>query len=615
MGNPRKRHAETNGEQEMTLIGYWPLNEDSGNTAYDASGNDNNGTINGDVNQATSSLLGQKSYFFGGTDSYIDIGNFGYTINSSGTPYSVSAWFKIPDSPSSQNVIFSLDDSGGGQMIRAYVTSSNNLTIIQWDGSNTNPVTYSGINTGQWYFVTGVWDDTNLTLYVNGEKIGTSSPSGVGTSTEYMLIGANDPGSIGGYFNGSISEVRLYNRALTSSEIQYLYEVSQRGRYVSSKKKIQNIIDLAVNSPVSGQVVSGTTSIDIEASSSAGSISSIEAEANSNTIGTGSSSPISFNWDTTTATGGSNVVEVIASDDSNNSRTEDISVIVDNSPPSVSFDNLSDGEVVSNNLKIEGSASDTESSVKNMALELNGNTLETSNKSNLSYRLETRDYSNGSYTLELTAEDGANNTKKSSINITIDNSETSSMVLDDFEDGSVSDWDVTDVDNIGTWSAVQDNSMQGSYLGRSSANGSQNDTNLQAEKTISDTSNYRQNIEFTCKVSNDTMDDGIDKARVEIIEPGGGAWGFIRWIQNNGSLKAWAGDSHNLLDSWSEGTSYHIEILYNGDGTWDIYVDGTYQGTATGISGDGFIGVMVENGIYSSGGSRTMEIDYIRMWD
>jgi hypothetical protein len=602
----------------MTLIGYWLLDEDSGSTAYDASGNGNNGSLNGGITQGEPGILGRSAYSFDGSDDAVTISD-SQILKLTGS-LTISMWVN-PNNLGAQREN-PIHKAYGGEFSFVFEDTNDDpagtlSTYFGSAGGNGSPYAHNQwtdvASDNTWTHLCWVRDNNaqEVKLYKNGTRW---SKNKIQTEWETTSASNNDMQIGSGYtntFDGSISEVRLYNRALTSSEIQYLYEVSQRGRYVSSKKKIQNIIDLGVNSPVSGQVVSGTTSIDIQASSSAGSISSIEADVNSNNIGTASSSPASFSWDTTTASGGANNLTATASDDADNSRTEDVSVIVDNTPPSVSFSNPSDGATVSDTVTVEGNSSDNESSVKRMELQIDSSTLTTSNSNTLSYSLDTTNYSDGDHTLNLDASDKGDNTGNSNITITISNRVDTSVVLDDFEDGDTNGWSITDGDNIGTWSAVQDSSMEGSYLARASVNGSENDTNFEASKTISN--DYRKNIEFYCAVSNDTNDD-FDTSRVEIIDHEGNSWGYIEWEQNGGTLRADADGDYELLSSWSEGTVYHIELQANGDGTWDIYVDGTYQNTAPGFSSTGFTGVTLENGVYGSGGSRDMDLDYIRLW-
>jgi hypothetical protein len=480
----------------MTLIGYWPLNEDSGNTAYDASGNGNNGSLSGSINQGTPGTLGTTAYSFDGSDDAVTVTD-SPELNLTDS-LTISMWIN-PNNLSAQRENPIHKAYGGEFSLVLEDTAGTMNTYFGSAGENSSPYANNRwtdvASDNTWTHLCWVRDNDaqEVRLYKNGTNWSKNK-----TNTEWETTSAsNNDMQIGsGYtntFDGSISEVRLYNRALTPSEIQYLYEVSQRGRYVSSKKKIQNIIDLAVNSPVSGQVVSGTTSIDIEASSSAGSISSIEAEVNSNNISTASSSPASFSWDTTTATGGSNVLKAIASDDSNNSRTEDIPVIVDNTPPSVSFSNPSDGEVVTDTITVSGNSSDGESSVESMELQIDGSIIANSSDNTLSYSLDTNNYSNENHTLYLEAADRAGNKSSSNITIEIDNA-----TVEDFESGSISSYGGDTGDFTVQTGTVYEGTYALEYTGGATGN----------RKVITDTNHtLSQGDSFECRVRLENMKD------------------------------------------------------------------------------------------------------------
>lgn len=87
------------------------------------------------------------------------------------------------------------------------------------------------LNDGNWHhFATVVTTDTvtsgnnTITLYIDGVlDQGTISRngSGYGAVAQNLRIGYTEGG--GGYFNGSIDEVRIYNTALTAAQIQALY--------------------------------------------------------------------------------------------------------------------------------------------------------------------------------------------------------------------------------------------------------------------------------------------------------------------------------------------------------------------------------------------------------
>ena len=77
------------------------------------------------------------------------------------------------------------------------------------------------IEEGKWYHVVGTYDGSEMRLYVNGELKDTKSVSG-------SIITNDAPVSIGrlpayDYWNGTIDEVRIYNRALSAEEISDLY--------------------------------------------------------------------------------------------------------------------------------------------------------------------------------------------------------------------------------------------------------------------------------------------------------------------------------------------------------------------------------------------------------
>ena len=83
------------------LVGWWPLNEDSGNTAYDLSGNGNHGSLNGGITQGVVGKGGLTSYSFDGNDDYVDVGDSAFNLSEA---ISLSVWIK-PDSLGQQAII------------------------------------------------------------------------------------------------------------------------------------------------------------------------------------------------------------------------------------------------------------------------------------------------------------------------------------------------------------------------------------------------------------------------------------------------------------------------------------------------------------------------------
>jgi len=84
----------------------------------------------------------------------------------------------------------------------------------------------SQILANQWYFVSGTYDGNFMTLYLDGIELGSVSQSGnLCDNDEGWTIGAGRYDSPDRHFKGSIDEVRIYNRSLSATEIQNLYEL------------------------------------------------------------------------------------------------------------------------------------------------------------------------------------------------------------------------------------------------------------------------------------------------------------------------------------------------------------------------------------------------------
>jgi hypothetical protein len=227
-------------------IGWWKLDECQGTTAYDASGNSNNGTItigatipqssagNCSDGLATSAWFNGKtgkvnsSLKFDGVDDYTDLGTS--TILEPTTSLSVSAWVYRTGSMGNYSGIFSSRKSVNNEYGYMMVGNSENkirlYTYINgWVYAETNNIL--PLNT--WTNLTGTWDGSTIKIYVNGVLQTTtgSTPSTIvypSTPTQNHYIGLY--GRIGvsaQYFPGQIDDVRIYNYALTGEQVKTLY--------------------------------------------------------------------------------------------------------------------------------------------------------------------------------------------------------------------------------------------------------------------------------------------------------------------------------------------------------------------------------------------------------
>lgn len=216
-------NAPQNNKLTDGLIGLWSFNgkDISGTTAYDRSGQGNNGTL---VNGPSAAIgkVGQ-ALSFDGTNMYVELA----IPTTSTTNVSVSVWVKWK-STSQAKQIFSVGDgatSGYGLIVsNGSCGSGNNVSLIL-NGSSCDILTQAyTLLTNEWTHLvitrgTSVWK-----LYANGVQVDTGSgdPS---TPSSAMRIGASTASN--GSFDGLIDEVRVYERELSSLEVQQLYNMSK----------------------------------------------------------------------------------------------------------------------------------------------------------------------------------------------------------------------------------------------------------------------------------------------------------------------------------------------------------------------------------------------------
>ena len=206
------------------------FNVDAANTSsYIGSGsvwNDIKGTNN--INFYTNSSYNTNAtptYSSDGGGSLVTTGIFGKSVSNSGITGSVArsmeAWVKF--NSVSGNAVISI----GGLVVSSstlYELMAYNSNVIEhyW-GSFTQSSTVLAINT--WYHIVIVYDGTtNHYVYVNGVQVGFSSTPTLNTSNTPIYIGSAVT-TTWGAFDGKIAALRIYNCALSSTDITNNFNV------------------------------------------------------------------------------------------------------------------------------------------------------------------------------------------------------------------------------------------------------------------------------------------------------------------------------------------------------------------------------------------------------
>ena len=232
----------TNPTLKTGLVGHWTFDgKDTTTRIDDVSGNSNNGglVLGASGNTATTTVPGRigQAMAFDGTNDYVSVAD-NATIKFGSGDFTVGFWTKTTQiSPNNATfpVLVSKEDeiatrqgwsfftdNAGGQAMDAVA----NRLGFEVKGSGGSGIAKSGItiNDAKWHNIVGTRSGTVTTIYVDGVSKGASTASGSTDKAIALTIG-NRPTAGNRAFSGTIDDVRIYNRALSSDEVKRLYNL------------------------------------------------------------------------------------------------------------------------------------------------------------------------------------------------------------------------------------------------------------------------------------------------------------------------------------------------------------------------------------------------------
>jgi hypothetical protein len=199
----------------------------SGTTWFDKSGRGSNGTLTNGPTFNTGSL---GSIVFDGVDDYVSLGN---NLDQNG-PLTIMSWIYTTTVSSGPRAIISNCSADGGQ--QDYVLEINRTAgkVGAFWGDVVLLVSNQSLVINQWYYVgfvrSGSTSNWNLNIYINGTSDSTSTTS-VNTDATNAGTAIGRAGDYPGqYFSGRISNIQIYNRALSAQEILQNFN-AQKGRF------------------------------------------------------------------------------------------------------------------------------------------------------------------------------------------------------------------------------------------------------------------------------------------------------------------------------------------------------------------------------------------------
>ncbi|MCK5560392.1 MAG: LamG domain-containing protein, partial [Thermoplasmata archaeon] len=222
-------------ERDSSLVLFLPLNEGTGSTANDESTYNNDGTISGAtwVNGKY-----EKALDFDGSNDYVVIQDQNeFTISTTGT-LSVQFWLKTGNDKTTRQEIISKGGLNGvnpREWATRIINGEFHATIISSSAGASIRGEKVSISANTWYHITVVYTGytytSDIEIFLNGvESSSVFLQSDLSYTNTISDIGIGKFYGSGSwhYFAGIVDEVKIYDRVLTPSEVQYQYNSGKR---------------------------------------------------------------------------------------------------------------------------------------------------------------------------------------------------------------------------------------------------------------------------------------------------------------------------------------------------------------------------------------------------
>lgn len=193
------------------LVGYWNMNESSGNLT-DSSGNSATGVVTGTT--VASGKFGNGRIFNGTSES----ANPGVIMPTGA--YTKAAWIKKGSQAVNNNIL-----SGDSDSQHAFWAPTSSFKLSAGHNGAWSSVQDPTALDSNWHHVVVTYDPNTssglMVLYKDGVEVNRATGVAAPTLTTRQLYIGNYAG--GNFFDGSMDEARVYNRALSASEVSQLY--------------------------------------------------------------------------------------------------------------------------------------------------------------------------------------------------------------------------------------------------------------------------------------------------------------------------------------------------------------------------------------------------------
>ena len=236
------------------LVAYYKLDDNSGTSATDATGNSHTGILKNGATWVIGKL--NKAVRMDGVNQYINISDADDLDIGVNNNFTVCAWVNMTSSSgNTEGIVMKYDNTGFyGWQLRKQADDTIMFIIRDTSANEISVTSASALPTNTWWFVCGVRDvlADKVYVYVNGTGTSETDTTTAGMANlDAVVIGRTQWSA--DYFTGVIDEVGIWNRSLSVSNITAIYNSGDGEPY----DDLTNIY-VTLNNPIDGSVSSST---------------------------------------------------------------------------------------------------------------------------------------------------------------------------------------------------------------------------------------------------------------------------------------------------------------------------------------------------------------------
>ncbi len=303
----------------------------------------------------------------------------------------------------------------------SFASFSNYSTAVTSD----NPVTSPGAAIDLMLPGVDIYSTYNDGGYTTMSGTSMASPHGAGLAALYILANNASHGSASDVYNIRQALIDQGIKQSSTDGLATLNDPDENPEHLGwASTSSSGAPSVSWMNPNDGATISGTVTLEVEASDSDGSVSQVEFFVDGTRIATDSDGSDGYTASWNTGTDGSHTLKAVATDNDNNTGDASITVNVDNTDdaPAVSWVNPTDGETVSGTVAMEADASD-DGSVTQVEFFVDGNSVgtDTDGSNGWTNSWDSNNAADGSHTFTAEASDDAAQTSSAQIGVTVSN--------------------------------------------------------------------------------------------------------------------------------------------------------------------------------------------------